>query len=95
MDCAHCDEAHEVLQELVVARRDAAEVFEFVEEPFDDVAFGVEGPIAGMGSASVVPWGDDGCGPGLQDCIMEVFGIVGPVRNDGPAWDAFDQRGTE
>ena len=65
MDCADRDEAHEVQQKLVIARGDASEVFEFVEEPFDCVTFFAEIPVAGMGSASIVAWRDHGHSAGI------------------------------
>jgi len=48
VDCAEHDEAHEVFEELVIACGDTAEVFEFIEEPFDKIALLVETLVIGF-----------------------------------------------
>lgn len=87
------DEAHEVCQQLVIARGDTAEVFEFVEEPFDEIAFLVEIAIIGVRSAPVGSWRDDGDGTGIEDGVVEMLGVVGAVGNDGVAGKPLDQVG--
>ena len=91
MDCTKHNKAHKVLEELVVARCDPSEVFEFVEEPLDRIALFVQCPITGMGSAPVVSGRNDRRCTGVQDCIMEVLGVIGPVSDDGLTGDVLDQ----
>ena len=92
VDCTERNEAHEVLEELVVSGCDPSEVFDLVEEPFDRVAFFVELPVAGMRSGAVGPRRYDGCRTRLQDRVMKVFGIVGAIRDHCAAGNTFDQR---
>ena len=56
------DEAHEIIEKFVVPRRDAAELFELVEEPFDDVALFVERLVVGVLMLAMAPWRDDRLG---------------------------------
>lgn len=92
MDCTEGDEPHEVGEQLVVARRDAAEVFEFVEEALDQIAFFVELPVAGMRSAAVGPGWDDGLGASFEDGVVKMLGIVGPVGNNSTTGVPFNER---
>lgn len=91
VDCAEGDETHEVGEQFVVARGDAAEVFEFIEKPLDQIAFFVEVPIAGMRSAAITSRRNDRHGAGIEDGVVEVLGIVGPVGDDGATGGALDQ----
>ena len=96
MDSTKGDEAHEVLQQLVVACRDTAEVFDFAEEALNSVTLFVEHPVAGVWSSPVVTGRDNGRRTSLQDCVMEVLCVIGPVSDDGLAWDMPNQvRGVE
>ena len=91
MDSGECHEAHEVLQELVVARGYASEVFDFAEEALNGVALFVEHPIAGVGPSPVVARRDNWGRTSLQDCVMEVLCVIGPVSDHGLAGDVLDQ----
>lgn len=91
MYCAEGDEIHEVGEQFVVARGDVAEVFEFVEEPLDQVALLVEVPIAGMRPAAIMSRRNDRHGTGSEDDVVEMFGIVGPIGDDGTAGQPLDQ----
>ena len=91
MDGTECHEAHEVLEQLVIACCDAPEVFEFTEEAFDGVALFVERPVAVMRSAAIVSWRDNGRRTSLQDRVVEVLSVIGPVCDDGLAGDVPDE----
>lgn len=95
MDCAERDEAHEVGEELVVGGCDPSEVFEFVEEPLDEIALFIEVLVVGVRSATVRPGRDNRFGTCIQNGIVKVFGIVGPVSDDEAARDPLDQGGTK
>lgn len=95
MDCAECDEAHEVGKQFVVAGCDTSEVFEFVEEPLDQVALLVEVLVIGMRPAAVWPWRDDRLGTSVENGVVKVFGIVGPIGDDEAARDPLDQGRTK
>lgn len=66
-------------------------MFEFIEEPLDEVTLFVERPIASMRPAPVRSRRNDRCCTSVQDRIVEVFGIVGPIGDDGLAGDVLDQ----
>lgn len=91
MNGAKCDKAHEVGKEFVIAGCDPPEVFEFVEEPLDQIALLVEVFVVAMQSAAVRPGRDDWFGAGLQNRVVKVFGIVGSVSDDETACEALDQ----
>ena len=62
------DKSREVLQELIVACGDAAELFEAFKEPLDGAAFFVE---AGMGPASVVARRNDRLRRAVSDLTLD------------------------
>ncbi len=66
---------------MLVACSDAPEVFDFEEEPLDEVALAVEGVVAGdlrgCGSGR-----DDGDGILVGDGVAERFGVVAFVAKD-------------
>ena len=95
MDRADRDEAHEVAQEFVVSGCDTSEVFEFIEQPLDGIAFLVEVPVTGMGPASVVARRDDRYRASLENGVVKVFGIVGAVGDDMTRLVALDEGGCE
>ena len=94
MDCADCNEAEEVLKELVVARCDASEVFELAEEPLDQIALLVEVFVIAVRSAALRPWRNDGLSALIEDGVVEVLSIIGAIGDDKAADKAIDQRGT-
>ena len=94
MDCAECDEAHEVVEELVVARCDASEVFEFVEEALHLVALPVELGVVAVLSFALRSGRNHRLGAQIQDCVVEMLCVIGAVGNDIVWPETFDQFGT-
>ena len=91
MDCAECNEAHEVVQQFVISRGDPTEVFEFIEETLHIIAFLVEFAIIVMWVSSVMArWDDRNC-PCFQDSVVKMFRIIGAIAHDIIAAEAFDQ----
>ena len=66
-------------------------MLELVEEALDEVAFPVERLVGGVWPAAVTARRDDGLGPGLQDGVVEVVGVIGAVGDDGVGRQAIDQ----
>lgn len=84
-DCGKLGEADETGEELVVARGDAAELFEFVEETFDPVALFVSDVVEwARVFAMAVRW-DHGARICLGGGFEEAVGVVGLV-SDQRAW---------
>jgi hypothetical protein len=82
----------EVACELVVACGDGSEVLELVEEPFDEVAFSVEGEVALARGDAIDLWRDDrGDAPRLQGQDQSV-GVIGLVGQEGSRTDPGQQR---
>ena len=77
------DAGKEVSGELFIARGDAPELFEFVEEPLDQVALGIEREVAATRRLAVRLGrddGDDACG---SETVEEAVGIVGLISDEG------------
>jgi hypothetical protein len=74
------ERGEEILRGLIVTRRDAAELFEFAEEVFDQVACLVERLIELARRCSVLPRRDDGGLSGtrqrLEDAIVGIVGFI-------------------
>ncbi len=79
-----------VSDELVVARGDGAEVFEFVEEALDEVALAVERGIDGTLDQAVTPGRDAWPGAVSGDEFEDGMGVVAAVGDDA----ALDGRNT-
>ena len=86
----------EVSGELVVARGDAAEVFEFVEEAFDEVALSVEVSVDGaLLPAAALGWNVRSRSM-VGDHPNDGLGVVAAVRHGvGGGPQAVEQRGDE
>ena len=66
----------EVGGQLVVAGRDAAEVFDTAEGVFDQVAVLVSLAVVADGPLAVAPTRDDRCGPDLTQRATQPVGVV-------------------
>ena len=78
------DGGEEVSCELVVARGDASEVFELVEEAFDEVALSVERGIDRALDLAVLLGRDVGPRAVIGDELDDGLGVIAPV-GDGVA----------
>lgn len=85
------DAGKEVSGKLFIARGDAPELFEFVEEPLDQVAFGVERKVAAAGRLAVRLGRDDGGNAGGYETVDEGVGVVSFVGNEGLRCSLGDQ----
>ena len=90
-DSGEFNEAHEVSEQLVVSRGDAAELFELVKEALDDVALFIEVDVVGTLDFAVSFWRDDGLCAGLGDRLDKMIGIIALVGNGGARSDAVDK----
>lgn len=77
-----CDEAPEVGQQLVVTSGNATELLELCKEAFDEVSFFINAPVAWVWSPPLGPWRDDWNSAGIQNGVVEMLGIIGPVGDD-------------
>jgi hypothetical protein len=68
-------------------------VFEFVEEPLNQIALFVEFRVEVMRPQASRPGWDDRLGTQIKDRIVEMLSVVSAVGNDKAAGDAVDQRG--
>ena len=82
----------ENLGELVVTRGDGPEMFELVEETLNQIAFAVEGEIAGARSFSVGFGWDDWRDRSIVEGGDEGVGVERLVREQGAGIDGFDER---
>ena len=85
-DCGDFDHGEVVSGELFVARCDAPELFEFVEEALDPVAHAVEIAAEGMGRLGTSAVGDDGhriLGLDHRPDPLRVVGLVGEHETVG------------
>lgn len=80
--CGEGDGGEEVPSELVIARGDGAEVFEFVEEALDEVALAVEPGVDGAPHADVALAGDVGPSPARLDHLDDGPGVIAAVGDD-------------
>lgn len=80
-DCGESDCGEEVPGELVVAGGDASEVFEFVEEPLDQIALAIERGIDAVPDLAVLLGRDVGLGAMLGDQIADRLGVVAAVAD--------------
>ena len=86
------DSGEEISGEFVVASGDGAEVFEFVEEALDEVAFAVEREIARPLGLTIGLGRDDRSDSPLVEGANERVGIVRLVANQGIWVGVLDQR---
>ena len=82
----------ENLGELVVARGDGAEMFEFVEETLNKIAFAVEGEVAPARGFSVGFGWDDWRDRSRVEAGDEGVGVERLVGDQSAGIDGFDQR---
>ncbi len=85
-----CDEAEERRDGLVVARGDAAKMFDFVDEAFDEMAFLVAMLVVGDRLLSRSQGGDHGVGA-ESEVRSEFVGVVSLVGDDMAGDEAVDQ----
>lgn len=79
-----CDGGEEISGELVVARRDAAKVLEFVEEALDEVALAVDRAIDDGSNAHVALTGDMGVGATRLDQLDDAARKEASIGDDVP-----------
>ena len=77
--------------ELVVACGDSSKVLEFVEEALDQVAFAIEGVIAGPRGFAIGLWGNHRGDPPSREGVDQRIGVIGFVRQQGLRIGAVDQ----
>lgn len=90
-DSGEFNETHEVDEQLVVSRGDAAELFELVEEALDDIALFIEIDVVGTPDLAVSFWRDDGLCAGLGDRGDKMIGIIALVGDGRARSDAVDK----
>ena len=73
----------EVSRGLFVARRDAPEVFDGVEEALDEIAFGIEREIARALNLPVGLWRDDRDDVAYLEAGNEAIGVISLVGDHG------------
>jgi hypothetical protein len=82
----------EVAVGLVVAGGDGAELFEFGEEIFDEVASLVDLPVEGLWVHAMSPGWDDGCYPACGQRFEHPFvGIEGTISDQYPGLEAWQE----
>ena len=69
----------EVSGELVIAGCDGSEVFETVEEAFDEIALSVDLMVDGSADPDVALTGDVGLGAASLDQVDDGLGVVSPI----------------
>ena len=67
-------------------------MFEFIEEPLDEVPLFVEVGVVRVGPSAIWPRGNDRLSALIKDRVVEVLGIVGAVGNHKAAGNAVDKR---
>ena len=73
----------EIACSFFVAGRDAAELFDEIEEALDEIAFGVEGEVAIERDLAIRFWRDDRLdGPDFE-ALNEAVGVVAFVAEEG------------
>ena len=68
-----------------------AELLELCKEALDEISLLVEPPVAGVRPPSPGSWRNDGNGPGVENGIVEVLGVVGAVGEDVARFDTIQQ----
>jgi len=77
--------------QFVVAGRDGAKVFDFIEKALDEVALAVEREIAISLDLAVGFWGNHGRDFPLRESVDEWISVVGLVSDQGLRIGAFNQ----
>jgi len=73
----------EIARGFLVAGRDAAELFDEIEEALDEITFGVEGEVAIAGDLAIRFWRDDRLdGPDFE-ALNKAVGVVAFVAKEG------------
>lgn len=67
------------------------ELLELGEEAFHEVSLLVEAPVAGVRAASSGSRRNDGNSSGVENGVVEVLGVVGPVGEDVAGFEAVQQ----
>lgn len=86
------DAGEEVSGELVIAGCDCAVLFEFIEEPLDEVTFAIEGVVAGALDRAAGGWRDDGSDSPPVERLDQAISVVGLIGEQGLEVCPFDQR---
>ena len=82
----------EIPGKFVVACGDGTEVFELVEEAFDEIAFAVERVVANTLYFAVGLWRDHRGDFALGESVDQRIGVVGLIGEQGAWIGAVDQR---
>jgi hypothetical protein len=86
------DGSEEVPGELVIAGCDSSEVFEGIEEAFDQVALAIEGEVARPLDYAIGLGRDDRLDPPLLKGQDQAVGVIGLVGEEGLRLDVFQER---
>ena len=86
------DSGEEVSCGLFVTRGDCPEVFDGVEEAFDEIAFGIEREVAAALDLAVGLWRDDGGDRTDGEVFNEAVGVVSLVGDHALGFDLGTQR---
>lgn len=73
----------EIAGGFFVAGGDAAELFDKIDEAFDEVAFGVEREVAFPGGLSIRSWRDDRLDGSDLKALNKAVGVVAFVGEEG------------
>jgi hypothetical protein len=90
-DSGEENEASIVGEELVISCRDAPELFQLVEEAFDEISLFVERLVVGERRTAIRFGRNDGFGSAFEDSLAQVIGVITFVGDDGLSLKAFDQ----
>jgi len=87
LDCGE-----ECAGELVISCGDGAELFELVEESFDEVALAIQGKVRVSRLGTVGLGWNDGHNPPLFKCVDQGVCIIGFIGQERLGFDLIEQR---
>lgn len=90
-DSCKFDEAHEVGEELVVARCNPPELLEFVEEAFDEIALFVEVGIIRTLNLPIALGRNDNLAASFSDFLVQMIGVIALVGDGGIGVQSIDE----
>jgi hypothetical protein len=86
------DGGEEVSRELIIARCNRSEVFECIEEPFDEIALAIEHKIAMPLDKAIGLGRDDRLDPPLLQGQDQAIGVISLVGEEGLRFDALQEK---
>ena len=90
-DSSEFDKAHEVCEQLVVARCDTTELLEPIEEALDDIAFLVKIGVVVALEFAVALGRDDDLRSGFGDLPAQMIGVIALVADRSFRIETFNQ----